>query len=339
MYSIPSLSQASHVIAHNKGTSLRGGTSLSIGLGSMKRMRDCAIGGYTVGIDIRSPSKELFLVERSKHHILAYDIEVEYMRPHTSTFTSPILYVCLACSCGYRAVVSRMSVNNKCLKTIGWECFEGNNNAQIAELTMELICRHRPIFSIGHNIYEFDNSRLACALAPNSRFRQYFSPTSPTLGKNMSSLGFIMLLPGINNMDTFRYIRKAMAQRFKSFALGNLAQDLGLQHKKLDTSKMEFSLKWYTRSLSNATDMIRYNMIDCKVTLDLCFSLDLVNQMIALCSITKSYILDVMLSSTGAIAASCLCNYALRQYADISGPDATIILARLREARCISKAR
>jgi DNA polymerase elongation subunit (family B) len=57
--------------------------------------------------------------------------------------------------------------------------------------------------------------------------------------------------------------------------------------------------------------MITYNMTDCDVTLELCFKLDLINHLIAISNITRSYIIDVMLSSTGAIAASALCSYAL----------------------------
>jgi DNA polymerase elongation subunit (family B) len=196
------------------------------------------------------------------------------------------------------------------LNKIGWICYTARNNSHMAEIAMRLICDHNPIFTIGHNVYDFDNLRLACALPSDSKFRKYFIPTSHNLGKSVSSMGFIMAIPGINNLDTFRYIKKAMAQRFRSFALGNLAMDLNLKHQKLDTSHMEFSLDWYQRSIINTIDMINYNMIDCEVTLDLCFTLDLINQMVALTSITRSYILDVMLSSAGSIAASCICNYA-----------------------------
>ena len=55
---------------------------------------------------------------------------------------------------------------------------------------------------------------------------------------------------------------------------------------------------------------IRYNMRDCEVTLDLCFNLDLINQMIILCYATKSSMSDVCIYSTGAMAASCLTRYA-----------------------------
>lgn len=118
----------------------------------------------------------------------------------------------------------------------------------------------------------------------------------------------------MNNLDTYRYIKKSMPHQFKSFALGNLAVDLDLCHKKkrMDTSEIRFTMDWHSStSVHNAMlMMIKYNMLDCEATIDLCFSLDLINQIIALCSITRSYVLDVMLYSTGAIAASCLCHHA-----------------------------
>jgi DNA polymerase elongation subunit (family B) len=65
------------------------------------------------------------------------------------------------------------------------------------------------------------------------------------------------------------------------------------------------------RAKANAIDMVKYNMQDCMVNLKLCFKLDLVNQVVAICNITRVYIEDVMLYSTGAIVASALCAKAL----------------------------
>ena len=59
--------------------------------------------------------------------------------------------------------------------------------------------------------------------------------------------------------------------------------------------------------------MAKYNLMDCQVNLELCRHQDLLNQIVGLCRITRSYILDVMIYSTGAMAASSLCSYALKQ--------------------------
>jgi hypothetical protein len=72
-----------------------------------------------------------------------------------------------------------------------------------------------------------------------------------------------------------------------------------------------------TRHLTNSADMVEYNMQDYQVNLDLCLKLDLIYQMVAVCNITRCYIGDIMLSSTGAMAASALCSYALVQHKTI----------------------
>ncbi len=53
------------------------------------------------------------------------------------------------------------------------------------------------------------------------------------LGKTVFSVGFIMSIPGIDNMDTYRYIKKAIPQRFHSFSLANLANSLELPSRKM----------------------------------------------------------------------------------------------------------
>jgi hypothetical protein len=52
------------------------------------------------------------------------------------------------------------------------KCILAKNNAEIAEETIRIIIEHAPIFAIGHNVYEFDNVKLACALPPESEYRQ-----------------------------------------------------------------------------------------------------------------------------------------------------------------------
>ena len=54
----------------------------------------------------------------------------------------------------------------------------------MAETSINLIISHRPIFTVGHNVYEFDNLRLACALQPDSLLRKYFASTSNFNGAN-----------------------------------------------------------------------------------------------------------------------------------------------------------
>ena len=81
LYNIPTDQDVDYVISHNEGTSDVDATSPSIGSGDSKLMRDCAIRGYTVGVNLKNPSVEPSLINRTSHHILAYDIETEYLGP------------------------------------------------------------------------------------------------------------------------------------------------------------------------------------------------------------------------------------------------------------------
>ena len=87
-----------------------------------------------------------------------------------------------------------------------------NSNSEMAEELIRQIILHSPIFTIGHNIHAFDNIKIATALQKNSKYREFFQPTSGSISAGNTSVGLIMCLSGINNFDTLRYIRKEMPQ-------------------------------------------------------------------------------------------------------------------------------
>ncbi|KAL7479320.1 hypothetical protein ACHAW6_005075 [Cyclotella cf. meneghiniana] len=111
------------------------------------------------------------LIFQSKCHVMAYDIECEYFGESSSYIESLILCVCLRCTCGYIATVSRTP-----LAGIKHEYIVAPTNFAIAEATMALIISHQPIFTVGHNVYEFDNVRLTvlCHITPG--IRRTFNP-------------------------------------------------------------------------------------------------------------------------------------------------------------------
>jgi DNA polymerase elongation subunit (family B) len=304
---MPELDHIEDEIPHNEGTTTEGGTTPSIGTGDIKVMRDYACVRYTVGVSLDNLDQNPINIVFSEHCIMSYDLECEYKGPATGSIQTPILCCSIYCSCGYNMTISRTSLR----PTINHIVVP--NNEKMAVNAMELIRSHAPIFTLGHNIYEFDNFRLACTLLINCPYRNFFLPTSSTIGKTVSNMGFIMCIPGINNFDMLRCMRKAMPQKFKSFSLENLAADLKLTNRKLNTDHMKFELEWFQQSILNAIWMAKYNLMDCQVNLELCRHQDLLNQIVRLCRITRSHILDVMIHSTGAMAASSLCSYALKQ--------------------------
>lgn len=126
------------------------------------------------------------------------------------------------------------------------------------------------------------------------------------------SMGLMMNIPGINNLDTLLYIRASMAGSFSQFSLDSLAKELKLPMLKGTTPSGSFNLEWFNGAPGNTRDMVKYNMLDCKVCLELCRKLDPINQIIALCYCSRAWIEDVMLYNTGAMAISCVCFEALR---------------------------
>lgn len=156
----------SEVLRHNEGTATRGGTSPGIGAGEAKRCRDYGIAGFSVGCTVGQPDKEPVKLNSSNCCVMAYDIESEFAGPAKTTISSPILCVSLKCTCGYEHIVSRC-------KIVGMGCSQSVRvcNKDIAIEAIKLIIKHAPTFTVGHNVYSFDNPVLAKALPKKHPFR------------------------------------------------------------------------------------------------------------------------------------------------------------------------
>lgn len=291
------------LLAHVEGTDASDATSPTIGHGVAKVCRDVSMIGYAVGRTIDSPSIPPFLIEYRSNHILCYDIECEYAGPACCSLRAPILCVSLVCSCGWKQCVSRRDAYMP-----GNYCHVRHTNLQIAELTMALIISHKPIFTVGHNVYGYDNKVLALALGSKHTMSKYFKQIMRSDASTMTDFGLIMVIPGINNLDTYRFIRQSMFGTFKTFSLDALCKANDIPTPKTQEYSRVFSEEWYMESSVNAKDMIEYNMRDCIATIALCEKLDIVNQIVCLSYTANAWIEDVLLYNTGAIATSSLCN-------------------------------
>ena len=75
----------------------------------------------------------------------------------------------------------------------------------------------------------------------------------------MTDFRLIMTIPGINNLDTYRFIRQSMFGEFKVFSLDALCIANNIATPKVDTPRV-FSELWYMQTAVNATDMAVYNL-------------------------------------------------------------------------------
>jgi hypothetical protein len=58
-------------------------------------------------------SKHPALIDRDNSHVISYDIEAEFKGNSYSSFKSPMLCISIACSCGYKAVVSKTKLQRR----------------------------------------------------------------------------------------------------------------------------------------------------------------------------------------------------------------------------------
>jgi hypothetical protein len=79
-----------------------------------------------------------------------------------------------------------------------------------------------------------------------------------------------------------------MFMNHRSFTLGDLAIDLELPVKKLATSTLAHKLHKFLSEPAGCRSMMLYNIRDCDVTIELCFKMDLINQMVFISFTTKS---------------------------------------------------
>ena len=97
---------------------------------------------------------------------------------------------------------------------------------------------------------------------------------------------------------------------YKSFNLKYLCEVSNISFPKIYSTSLVFGEELYKASIINRTDMIRYNVSDCVANLELCKRIDLINQVICLSYCSNSWIRDVLLYNTGAMATSCICRNA-----------------------------
>ena len=295
----------SKVLRHNEGTTRRAGTSPTMGTGESKRCRDYGILGFSVGSTIGDPDKEPTELSNANCCVMAYDIECEFAGASKTDINSDLLCISLRCTCGFKHIVTRSKIT-------GMDCKQSveTSNEGMAVQTMNLLIGHAPVFTVGHNVYEFDNTKIAKALPKNHPFRSYFQIVSKSDNKASTTMGLIMTIPGINNLDSYKYIYHSMYDRFKYFSLDYLSNILDLPLTKMDKIDIHFCKDWYSGSFVNSLTMAKYNMRDCEVTLELCNKLDIINQIMSLSHCANAWIRDVLLYNTGAMSVSSVCSNA-----------------------------
>lgn len=165
--------------------------------------RDMCKAGYAVGTDLHDSRKPPGLLDYDASHVLCYD--VEYAGAGECSHDAPILYVSMSCKCAWRYCVTRRSRRHRVVPYVVL-----TTNEDMAEHVMQLIVLHKPIFTPEHNAYGFDNKVLALALGKGHPMSIYFRQVMRSDVSTATDFGLMMTVPGINNLDTYRFIRQSV---------------------------------------------------------------------------------------------------------------------------------
>jgi len=177
-----------------------------------------------MGVNIDRPDRLPPAINTDAVYCMAYDIEAEFKGDYMCSVGALMLCVSMTLSCGYTRVVSR----GKSCKAEEFKYIEVADNTGMSMTVITLMIQHAPTFIVGHNVYIFDNILLDMAIPKDHYMRAFFTPVADSFGAGSSSIGYSLDIPGINNLDTLRYVRKSMAATFQQFSLSHLCNQLDL---------------------------------------------------------------------------------------------------------------
>ena len=142
---------------------------------------------------------------------------------------------------------------------------------------------------------------------PDHPMSLYFKQVVRSDSSRRTEFGIIIYIPGINNLDKYRFIKQSMFRTYKSFILKYLCEVNNVPYLNVHSTWLVFRNKWYNDSIIKRKDIIRYNMHDCTHNLEFCKALDLINQIFCLSYCSSSWIRCVLLYNTIAMATPWIC--------------------------------
>jgi hypothetical protein len=107
-------------------------------------------------------------------------------------------------TCGWSRLITRSRVHDSKFHQIVLD----SNEAMAIHIILSVL-KHAPAFTVGHNVYSFDNTVLAFALPSKHPYTRFFRSVSKSSNNTAPSMGLILDIPGINNLDTLMYIRSS----------------------------------------------------------------------------------------------------------------------------------
>lgn len=165
---------------------------------------------------------------------------------------------------------------------------------------IQWIAEESPDFISIHNGYNFDIGRM-CAHAPSS-YHTLFK--SINLGKG--KVGMDLSLRGSTVIDTYSYVDKLHRSEYASMGLDFLAGAFNLGSKSNQPN-----LLVDTRTDHDMTDIVKYNIHDSYLHYCIANNSNFITEIISMCSVFKSPIIDICRYISGTMVANMFSSYAV----------------------------
>lgn len=265
--------------------------------GWLRSIRVASIYGINVGCNFKPGLGNVPKVSNSLC-TMGYDIETSQGLTSNGSFPPPysrITSIALWCSCGYCKAWT--TIKHQTIPDLVY-C---KHSKQLVEFSLSAISDHMPQWLVGYNCYQFDNCSL---LAHAPKHMRYMFKSINSGSKSVSRHAFYIDILGVNNVDLYSYLDKKMRGTYKALNLGAVAQ----YHNMAGKTQMPT-----TEDESSIYDLISYNINDSMLTAQLWHITTACEQIVNLCAISCTPVVDCTRFISGTMASCAVSSYCISQ--------------------------
>lgn len=226
--------------------------------------------------------------------VMAYDIESDrsrLLRSSFGTLSESILSIATYCSCGEYKLFSF-------IPGVDFEYVLCKDSKDTVTKVIEYATEHSPQWFLGYNNFAYDNTRKA--YHADDKHDNILIPMRVGQGSSLS-YAFYIDIPGAYNIDLLTYLDKTRRSKYENMRLATIAEYHGVE------KKMEFD----TADMSDLKKFFEYNIHDSKITMELAFKSNVINEICSLSIAMCSPVIDCTRFVSGTLAASSIASYAL----------------------------
>lgn len=227
--------------------------------------------------------------------IMGYDIESDRSRIPLSSFGSlseSITSIATYCTCGDKKVFSF-------IPGVDFDYVPCKNSMDTVSAFLKHVRSHSPQWLLGYNNFGYDNTRIA--YHSDKAFDSVLIPMRVGSGSSLT-YAFYIDIEGVYNIDLMIYLDKTRRSMYPSMSLASLVSFHGIEEK------MDFD----TSNVTDIAQLFRYNLHDCKITVELAIKTGAIAEITSLCTAACVPVIDSARFVTGTFAACSIASHCLQ---------------------------